>query len=125
MPTKGADMAALVIAIPAAKHRSKKVILPASSLDGIAMDRKLLDILACPATRQPLALLEARGLEALNQAIGGGTIRRVDDTPQVDSLREALVTRDRKTIYRIDDGIPVLLAEEAIAAGQVPDFPSA
>ena len=35
------------------------------------------------------------------------------------------MTRDRKTIYRIDDGIPVLLAEEAIAAGQVPDFPSA
>ena len=45
------------------------------------MDRKLLDILACPATRQPLALLEARGLDALNQAIGSGTIRRVDDTP--------------------------------------------
>ena len=123
MPTKGADMAALVIAIPAAKHRSKEVILPASSLDGIAMDRKLLDILACPATRQPLALLETRGLEALNQAIGGGTIRRVDDTPQVDSLREALVTRDRKLVYRIDDGIPVLLVEEGIATGQVAGFP--
>jgi len=116
-------MAALVIAIPAAKHRSKEVILPASSLDGIAMDRKLLDILACPATRQPLALLEARGLEALNQAIGGGTIRRVDDTPQVDSLREALVTRDRKLVYRIDDGIPVLLVEEGITTGQVAGFP--
>jgi len=32
------------------------------------MDRKLLDILVCPATRQPLALLEPAGLEALNQA---------------------------------------------------------
>ena len=125
MPTKGADMAALVIAIPAAKHRSKEVILPASSLDGIAMDRKLLDILACPATRQPLALLEARGLEALNQAIGSGTIRRVDDTPQVDSLREALVTRDRKLVYRIDDGIPVLLAEEGVATAQIDGFPAA
>ena len=30
------------------------------------MDRKLLDILACPATRQPLMRLEARGLQALN-----------------------------------------------------------
>ena len=123
MPTKGADMAALVIAIPAAKHRSKEVILPASSLDGIAMDRKLLDILACPATRQPLALLEARGLDALNQAIGGGSIRRIDDTPQADALREALVTRDRKLVYRIDDGIPVLLVEEGIATGQVAGFP--
>jgi uncharacterized protein YbaR (Trm112 family) len=89
------------------------------------MDRKLLDILACPATRQPLALLDARGLAALNEAIGAGGIRRVDGTPQAAALREALVTRDRKLAYRIDDGIPVLLVEEGIALGQVPDFPPA
>ena len=40
-------------------------------------------------------------------------------------LREALVTRDRKTVYRIDDGIPVLLAEEGIATAQIADFPKA
>ena len=89
------------------------------------MDRKLLDILACPATRQPLALLESRGLDALNRAIAAGGIQRIDGTPQTDSLREALVTRDRKLAYRIDDGIPVLLVEEGIALGQVPDFPGA
>ena len=89
------------------------------------MDRKLLDILACPATRQPLSMLEARGRDALNQAIAGGGIVRVDGSPQRDAVREALVTRDRKLAYRIDDGIPVLLVEEAIALGQVPDFPAA
>lgn len=89
------------------------------------MDRKLLDILACPATRQPLALLETRGLDALNAAILAGGVRRIDDTPQADPLREALVTRDRKLAYRVDDGIPVLLVEEGIATGQVPDFPKA
>lgn len=89
------------------------------------MDRKLLDILACPATRQPLALLESRGLDALNRAIAAGGIQRIDAMPQTDSLREALVTRDRKLAYRIDDGIPVLLVEEGIALGQVPDFPGA
>jgi len=89
------------------------------------VDRKLLDILACPATRQPLSLLEARGLDLLNQAIAGGGIVRTDGSPQHDALREALVTRDRKLAYRIDDGIPVLLVEEAIALGQVPDFPPA
>ena len=89
------------------------------------MDRKLLDILACPATRQPLALLESRGLDALNRAIAAGGIQRIDGMPQTDSLREALVTRDRKLAYRIDDGIPVLLVEEGIALGQVPDFPGA
>jgi len=87
------------------------------------MDRKLLDILACPATRQPLARLEARGLELLNQAVTAGGLKRVDGSLQVDPLREALITRDRRLVYRLDDGIPVLLVEEGIATGQVPDFP--
>ena len=87
------------------------------------MDRKLLDILACPTTRQPLALLDKPGLAALNQAIAGGDVRRVDDGAQSEPLREALVTRDRKLVYRIDDGIPVLLVEEAIATAQVAGFP--
>lgn len=87
------------------------------------MDRKLLDILACPASRQPLAILEARGLDALNRAVAGGGILRVDGTAQAESLREALVTRDRRTVYRIDDGIPVLLVDEGIATTQIADFP--
>lgn len=86
------------------------------------MDRKLLDILVCPASRQPLALLDKAGLEALNRAIAGGGVLRIDDSPQAEPLREALVTHDRKTLYRVDDGIPVLLVEEAIATAQVPGF---
>jgi len=89
------------------------------------MDRKLLDILACPATRQPLSMLDSRGLAALNDAIAAGGVLRTDGTPQRDAVREALVTRDRKLAYRIDDGIPVLLVEEGIALGQVADFPPA
>ena len=89
------------------------------------MDRKLLDILVCPVTRQSLAMLDAAGLEALNRAIAAGTVKRSDEAVQADTLREALVTRDRKTVYRIDDGIPVLLAEDAIATAQVADFPRA
>lgn len=89
------------------------------------MDRKLLDILACPATRQPLAPLERDGLDAVNRAIADGGVRRRDDTAQAEALREALVTRDRKLVYRVDDGIPVLLADEAIGTAQVPGFPGA
>ena len=83
------------------------------------MDRKLLDLLVCPATRQPLALLDKPGLEALSRAIAAGGVQRADDTPQTEPVREALITRDRKTIYRVDDGIPVLLIEEGIAATAV------
>jgi uncharacterized protein YbaR (Trm112 family) len=87
------------------------------------MDRKLLDLLCSPDTRQPLALLDAKGLEALNAAIAGGTVQNVGGTRQEQALREVLVTRDRKQLFRVDDGIPVLLAEEAIATAQIAGFP--
>ena len=81
--------------------------------EGKALNRRieveLLNLLACPATRQPLALLEGAGLEALNHAIAAGGVRRIDGSPQREPLREALVTRDRALAYRVDDGIPVLL----------------
>jgi uncharacterized protein YbaR (Trm112 family) len=88
------------------------------------MDRKLLDLLVCPATRQPLLPLDARSLQTVNDAIAGGSLVRGDGAP-AQPLREALVTRDRKLVYRIDDGIPVLLADEAIATAQIADFPAA
>lgn len=87
------------------------------------MDRKLLDILVCPASRQPLSLLDKAGLDALNRTIAGSGVKRNDGSAQVDAVREALVTRDRKTVYRLDDGIPVLLVEEGIATAQVDGFP--
>ena len=89
------------------------------------MDRKLLDILACPATRQSMAMLDPAGMDALNKAIATGGVRRTDDTTQSEPLREALLTRDRKTVYRIDDGIPVLLVEEGIPTAQIDGFPKA
>ena len=89
------------------------------------MDRKLLDLLVCPATRQPLALLDRAALAALNATAEAGKLRRADDTPQSAPLREALVTRDHRIVYRIDDGIPVLLVEEGIATMQVEGFPGA
>ena len=35
-----------------------------------------------------------------------------------------LITRDRKLVYRIDDGIPVLLQDESISSAHVTDFPA-
>ncbi len=82
------------------------------------MDKKLLDILVCPATRQPLALLDGERLKALNATIvQSGAL--FGEHRQTDALREALVTRDGKRIYRIDDGIPVLLPDEALDAGSL------
>lgn len=87
------------------------------------MDRKLLDILCCPASKQPLALLDRGELQALNQAIAKNQVLRLDGSAQEQMLTEGLITRDRRIVYRIDDGIPVLLADEGIATAAVPDFP--
>ena len=106
-------------------HLPQNGILAACNHDAHAMDRKLLDILVCPSTRQPLSMLEPAGLDALNRAIAAGSASHADDSRPGGPLREALVTRDRKTVYRVDDGIPVLLADEAIATAQVDGFPRA
>ena len=87
------------------------------------MDRKLLDILCCPASKQPLALLNKAELRALNEAVAAGGLKRMDGSLQTEPLKEGLITRDHQTIYRIEDGIPVLLSDEGIATALVPDFP--
>ena len=78
------------------------------------MDRKLLDLLACPTTRQPLRPIDGRTLHDLNAAIAGGGVVRGDGSAQTSPLDAALVTADGRLAYRVDDGIPVLLAEESL-----------
>ena len=87
------------------------------------MDRKLLDILCCPASKQPLALLNKAELRALNEAISAGGLKRTDGSPQSAAVKEGLITRDHQTIYRVEDGIPVLLSDEGIATALIPGFP--
>ncbi|PJK10357.1 hypothetical protein CO614_08060 [Lysobacteraceae bacterium NML120232] len=83
------------------------------------MDKKLLDILACPVSRQPLALLDAARLETLNAAIAAGGLA-FGEHLQTEPLRQALIRQDGKRLYRVDDGIPVLLPEEALDTASVP-----
>ena len=78
------------------------------------MDRKLLDLLACPTTRQPLRLLDREALEALNRAIAAGGLPRAGGGLQTAPVDAVLVTADGSLGYRVDDGIPVLLAEESL-----------
>lgn len=83
------------------------------------MDKKLLDILCCPIGKHTLAPLASDRLAALNAGIGQSRIRQQDGKIPEQPVRQALLSADGKWIYRIDDGIPVLLADEAIAAAQL------
>jgi len=89
----------------------------------MALDSRFLSILCCPVSKRPLHALGRSRLEFLNLAIGRGEIRLVDGQPVTQPLRDGLVTDDGKVIYRIDDGIPVLLPDEGIGTLQMQDFP--
>lgn len=88
----------------------------------MALDRRLLDILCCPATKQPVALLSAAQLQALNRAVEAGSVVAQDGAPVRKPYAAGLVTRDGRTIYRIDDGIPVMLADQAVGSAQIEGF---
>ena len=87
------------------------------------MDKRLLDILCCPTTKAPLRLLSDAEIDALNQAIGTTRVRFGNGTDVSAAVTAGLITRDRRTIYRIEDDIPVMLADEAIATDQLAGFP--
>ena len=86
------------------------------------MDKKLLDILCCPSSKQSLHLLSSAQLACLNTAIATQSVMQLDGQKLNAPLKEALITKDQKLIYRIDDGIPVLLSEEAISTLSVSGF---
>lgn len=83
------------------------------------MDKKLLSILCCPITHKALSLVRAEQLAAINTAISNGKLNNRDGAVLDSNLKEALVTDDGKTMYPIDDGIPVLLEGEAVALDQL------
>lgn len=87
------------------------------------MDKRLLDILCCPISKQPVDLASSAQLDALNRAVDAGSLRDDEGTPVTRRFEAALVTRDRRSVYRVDDGIPVMLAEQAVGTTQIEGFP--
>lgn len=87
------------------------------------MDKRLLDILCCPVSKSPVRLLSRAQLDAINAAIRGGSVETVAGAAVGTALAAGLVTEDGKVIYRIEDDIPVLLADEAIGTTQLTEFP--
>ena len=84
--------------------------------------KELLEILCCPVTKQPLEILSADKKTLVNKAIKGGGVKHIDGSPVEQPLADGLLTTDRKIIYRIDDGIPVMLADMGINTDQFKDF---
>ena len=89
----------------------------------MALDSRFLSILCCPVSKRPLHALGKNRLEFLNRSIAAGSVQRANGEAVTQPLREGLISDDGKVIYRIDDGIPVLLPDEGIGTLQLHDFP--
>ncbi|MBF2758763.1 MAG: Trm112 family protein [Ectothiorhodospiraceae bacterium AqS1] len=78
------------------------------------VDPKLLEILVCPLTTVSVRALDEARLLRLNRAIARRELRYHDGSVVEVPLDEALTTTDGRIVYRIDDGIPIMLIERAI-----------
>ncbi|MBM3978169.1 MAG: hypothetical protein FJ299_14425 [Planctomycetes bacterium] len=78
------------------------------------MDKDLLEILACPLTKQPLREASAAEVAAWNERVRAGKLKTSGGKP-AEPFEAALVRQDGKVVYAIRDRIPVLLPDEGIA----------
>lgn len=78
------------------------------------IDKELLDILACPETKEPVHLADAEVLAALNDRIERGEIKNRAGKTLAAKLDGGLVREDGAYLYPIEDEIPIMLIDEAI-----------
>ena len=75
---------------------------------------KLLEILACPETHQPLFLADDSFVSQLNAQIQSNAVRNRNNEVVAAPCNGALIREDKRVAYLIRDDIPMLLVEEGI-----------
>lgn len=78
------------------------------------MDKQLLDILVCPVTGLSLTPATAEEIAQVNSSMREGAVSYTDGEIVSSPVDDLLITRDRVSGYRVDDGIPVMLPERRI-----------
>ena len=83
------------------------------------LDPELVEILACPETKQPVRLADADLVQRVNAAIAAGTLKNRDGEAVNEPIQTALVREDGQYLYPVRDDIPVMLIGEAIEVGKI------
>jgi uncharacterized protein YbaR (Trm112 family) len=78
------------------------------------IDPQLLEILCCPETKQPVALIDAPVIDRVNAAIQAGRVKTRGGKPVEEKIDGGLLRQDRKYLYPIRDSIPIMLEDQAI-----------
>ena len=82
------------------------------------MDEKLLEILCCPETHQPLSEAGYELVDDLNKRIQAGTLVDRVDEKIIDPIDGGLIREDGNILFPIRGGIPVMLIDQGIPLGQ-------
>jgi uncharacterized protein YbaR (Trm112 family) len=83
------------------------------------LDKDLLAILCCPETKQSVTVAESALVEKLNAAVARGGLMNKGKKPVSERMDGGLIRADKKILYPIREGIPVMLIEEGIPLDQV------
>ncbi len=83
------------------------------------LDKDLLEILACPETKEPVALADAALVARVNAAIEAGRVKSRDGQAVSRPMDAALLRRDRKVLYPVRGGIPIMLIDESILVDSI------
>jgi uncharacterized protein len=83
------------------------------------LDKDLLEILACPETKEPVSLADGALVARVNAAIQAGKLRSRDGQAVTRPMDAALVRKDRKVLYPVRGGIPIMLIDESILLDSV------
>ena len=78
------------------------------------INQELLAILACPETKEPVALAEEELIAELNSRIARGEVKNRAGKTIEGKIDGGLVRADGAYLYPIQDEIPILLIDEAI-----------
>jgi uncharacterized protein YbaR (Trm112 family) len=78
------------------------------------IDKELLKILACPETKEPVALAEQAVIDDINRRIEQGEVLNRGGKKVENKIQGGLVRQDGAYLYPIEDDIPIMLIDEAI-----------
>ena len=83
------------------------------------IDEALLEILACPETKEEVRLVSSSVVEAVNRKITDGLIINRGGVKVSEFFDGGLVRADGKFLYPIREEIPIMLIDEAIPMSDV------
>jgi len=78
------------------------------------IDKELLKIMCCPETHQPLEFADEETVKWINSEIKSGRIKNRAGEIVREEIDGGLIRSDKKYLYPVRKGIPIMLINEAI-----------